>query len=89
MCSHLPRQSASPSEEEREEAVQGKGRDHGPPPRLTANYPPSTTRWDILRGRKEGRAAHKRTPPASDSGSPPSIQQVPFRLWPVSSSGRP
>jgi hypothetical protein len=59
------------------------------PRRLLANFPPSGTMRDVVRGRKDQRTAHKRTPPAGYLKSPPSIETVRFRLWPVSSSFRP
>jgi hypothetical protein len=80
--------STNPNPEE-EEAVQGKGRNHVHPPRLPANYPPSGTRRDVWRGRKDPRTAHQRTPPASYFEGHPWIQPVLFRRWPDSCSFRP
>ena len=76
-------------QEEEEEAVQGKGRNHAHSPRLPANYPPSGTRRDVFRGRKDAKTAHQRTPPASDFEGHPWIQPVLFRPGPVSPSFRP
>jgi hypothetical protein len=77
-----------PTQSQEEEAVQGKGRSHVPAPRLLANNLPTHTGRSVFRGRKEGRTAHQRTPPANCSESPAVIEPVLFRLCLVSSSFR-